>query len=145
MNLKHIARATAKVLASYLTYQAMRVVVEQLNESNPPQAFWLAGFSSSGKLQDGDAYLQELLLANRELAFRIMTVREHIVENLADLLPEMALTTVRESNTRLRCEHLERMVNVGLGEAAIPLAEALDGGESEVAGSDSGDRAERPE
>ena len=78
MDLKQIAKDTAKVLVSYLTYQAVRVVVAQLRETNPVLAIWLNGFSSTGKIQDGEAYLQELLQENQELALRIMTVREHL-------------------------------------------------------------------
>jgi hypothetical protein len=111
MDLKQIAKATAKTLTSYLTYEAMRTVVNQLRETNPPLAHWLAGFSPTGKLQDGEIYLQALLQANQELAFRIMTVRQYLAEEIADFLPEMTRTGIQESNMRLRCQHLERIVN----------------------------------
>jgi hypothetical protein len=111
MDLKSLAKATSKVLISYLTYQAMRTVVEQLQQTNPPLAHWLSGFSSAGKLQDGDLYIEELLKANQELAFRLMTVREHLAEEVVEFLPEMTLTGVKESNLRLRCQHLEKIVN----------------------------------
>ena len=77
MDIKKVAKDTAKVLTSYLTYQAVRTVTAQLRETNPPLAIWLSGFSSTGKIQDGEAYLQELFQENKELAFRVMTVREH--------------------------------------------------------------------
>jgi RbcX protein len=111
MDLKQVAKATAKTLISYLTYEAMRTVVNQLRETNPPLAHWLAGFSPSGKLQDGEVYLQALLQSNQELAFRIMTVRGHLAEEIMDFLPEMARTGIQESNMRLKCQHLERIVN----------------------------------
>ncbi|WP_019501227.1 RuBisCO chaperone RbcX [Pseudanabaena sp. PCC 6802] len=111
MDLKRIAKATAKTLSSYLTYEAMRTVVDQLQETNPPLAHWLAGFSPTGKLQDGEIYLEALLQANQELAFRIMTVRQHLAEEIADFLPEMTRSGIQESNMRLRCQHLERIVN----------------------------------
>jgi hypothetical protein len=111
MDLKQVAKATAKTLISYLTYEAMRTVVNQLRETNPPLAHWLAGFPPSGKLQDGEEYMQALLQANQELAFRIMTVRQHLAEEIVDFLPEMTRTGIQESNMRLKCQHLERIVN----------------------------------
>lgn len=111
MDLKQLAKATAKTLSSYITYEAVRLVVSQLQETNPPLAFWLSGFSTTGKLQDGEIYIQELLQANQELAFRIMTVRQHIAEEIVDFLPEMTRTGIQESNMKLRCQHLERIVN----------------------------------
>ena len=49
MDLKQVAKDTAKVLASYLTYQSMRMVVVQLSETNPPLALWLNDFSTKAK------------------------------------------------------------------------------------------------
>jgi hypothetical protein len=46
MNLKQIAKDTAKTLQSYLTYQALRTVLAQLGETNPPLAVWLHNFSA---------------------------------------------------------------------------------------------------
>jgi RbcX protein. len=80
MDLKQVAKDTAKVLASYLTYQSVRIVVAQLSETNPPVAIWLSNFSSTGKIQDGEAYIQELLRENQDLGFRIMTVRESLAQ-----------------------------------------------------------------
>ncbi len=111
MDIKQVANSTARVLVSYLTYEAMRVVVGQLSETNPPLSLWLRGFSSTGKLQDGEAYIQELLLANQDLAFRIMIVRDHLADEIADFLPEIARTEVKASNMKLRCQHLERLVH----------------------------------
>jgi hypothetical protein len=45
MDLKRVAKNTAKTLISYLTYQALRIVLEQLGETDPPQALWLHAFS----------------------------------------------------------------------------------------------------
>jgi len=89
----------------------MRIVVAQLRETNPPQAIWLSGFSSTGKVQDGEAYIQELLLVDQDMAFRIMTVRQHIADEVLDFLPEMTRTGIQESNMKLRCQHLERIVH----------------------------------
>jgi hypothetical protein len=90
MDLKQIAKDTAKTLISYLTYQAMRTVLAQLSETDPPRALWLQQFSARQNLQDGEAYLRALLAERPELAYRIMTVREHIAAEVVDYLPEMA-------------------------------------------------------
>lgn len=114
MDLKQVAKDTAKVVASYLTYQSVRIVVTQLSETNPPLAIWLNGFSSTGKVQDGEAYLLELLQENQELAFRIMTVREHLATEVTDFLPEMARTGIAQANMKHRCQHLERITQLHL-------------------------------
>ena len=51
MDIKQVAKETSKVLASYLTYQAVRIITDQLWETNPGQAIWLSEFSSTGKIQ----------------------------------------------------------------------------------------------
>jgi hypothetical protein len=37
MDLKRVAKNTAKTLISYLTYQALRIVLDQLGETDPPR------------------------------------------------------------------------------------------------------------
>lgn len=120
MDLKQITKDTAKVLTSYLTYQAVRTVVAQLSETNPPLAIWLNGFSSTGKIQDGEAYLRELLQANRELAFRIMTVRAHLAEEVAEFLPEMIRTGIHQTNMEHRRQYLERITQLQITSDATP-------------------------
>ena len=112
MDLKKISKDTAKVLMSYLTYQAVRVIVGQLSETNPPLSIWLNGFSSTGKIQDGEAYLAELLQENQELAFRVMTVRAHLAEEVTDYLPEMVRTGIQQANVDHRRQYLERITQL---------------------------------
>jgi hypothetical protein len=112
MDLKKISKDTAKVLMSYLTYQAVRVIVGQLSETNPPLSIWLNGFSSTGKIQDGEAYLSELLRENQELAFRVMTVRAHLAEEVTDYLPEMVRTGIQQANVDHRRQYLERITQL---------------------------------
>ncbi|MBD1841405.1 chaperonin family protein RbcX [Coleofasciculus sp. FACHB-64] len=109
MDLKQIAKDTAKTLISYLTYQAVKNIVAQLSETNPPLAIWLSNFSKTGVIQDGEAYVKELLKENPELALRIMTVRQHLAEEVADFLPEMTRTGIEKSNIEYRRQHLERI------------------------------------
>nr|ABB77547.1 chaperonin-like protein [Desmonostoc muscorum SAG 57.79] len=111
MNLKQIAKDTAKTLQSYLTYQALRTVLAQLGETNPPLELWLHNFSS-GKIQNGESYIEQLLREKPELALRIMTVREHIAEEIAEFLPEMVRTGIQQANMEQRRQHLERITQV---------------------------------
>ncbi|QMS87652.1 chaperonin family protein RbcX [Nostoc edaphicum CCNP1411] len=111
MNLKQIAKDTAKTLQSYLTYQALRTVLAQLGETNPPLELWLHNFSS-GKIQNGESFLEQLLREKPDLALRIMTVREHIVEEIAEFLPEMVRTGIQQANMEQRRQHLERITQV---------------------------------
>lgn len=109
MDLKQVAKDTAKVLSSYLTYQALKTILAQLGETDPPQALWLHSFSSRNSVQDGDAYLQALLQERQELAFRIMAVRQHMAEEVAEFLPEMVRTRIQQSNMEHQRQHLERI------------------------------------
>ncbi|APB32634.1 chaperonin family protein RbcX [Gloeomargarita lithophora Alchichica-D10] len=118
MDYPHIARQTSRVLSSYLTYQAVRVVVAQLSQTDPPLAIWLNGFSVTGKIQDGERYLEELLRERQELALRVMTVREHLAENILDVLPEMVQAEIHQANTQQRKHHLERLTQVAPSELA---------------------------
>jgi hypothetical protein len=116
MDLKQVAKSTAKVISSYLTYQAMQIVLAQLTESNPPLAVWLRNFSGQQILQDGELYLQALLGHNQELAFRIMAVREHLVEEIMDDLPEMMFHEIKSQNSQHRRQQLEKISQLSITE-----------------------------
>jgi hypothetical protein len=111
MNIKQIAKDTAKTLQSYLTYQALRTVLAQLSETNPPLALWLQSFSAD-KIQDGEAYIEQLFQEKPDLALRIMTVREHIAEQVVEYLPEMVGTGIQQANMEHRRQHLERITQI---------------------------------
>ncbi|MFS8892618.1 RuBisCO chaperone RbcX [Synechococcus sp. O70.2] len=111
MDLKQIAKDTAKTLISYLTYQAMRTVLAQLSETDPPRALWLQQFSARQSFQDGEAYLRALLAERADLAYRIMTVREYLAAEVVDYLPEMAKTGIQQANMEHRRSHLERLTS----------------------------------
>ncbi|MBW4644838.1 MAG: chaperonin family protein RbcX [Goleter apudmare HA4340-LM2] len=115
MNLKQIAKDTAKTLQSYLTYQALKTVLAQLGETNPPLELWLHNFSAD-KIQDGETYIQQLFREKPDLALRIMTVREHIAEEVADFLPEMVRTGIMQANMEQRRQHLERITQINLSD-----------------------------
>nr|AVY53686.1 chaperonin-like protein component RbcX [Drouetiella fasciculata GSE-PSE-MK29-07A] len=112
MDLKQITKDTSKTLISYLTYQALRVVMAQLDETEPKRAYWLRQFSGLHSIQDSETYLQALFREEQRLAFRILTVREHIAEQIADYLPELLRTGIKQSNLQQRTQQLERMTQL---------------------------------
>jgi tRNA nucleotidyltransferase/poly(A) polymerase len=109
MDLKQIAKDTTKTLTSYVTYQALRVVIAQLDETEPKRAYWLRQFSHRVSVQDSEVYLAALFQEEQRLAFRLLTVREHIAEEMADYLPEMLRTSIQQANLQQRTQQLERM------------------------------------
>jgi hypothetical protein len=126
MDLKRIAKDTAQVLASYLTYQSVRVVLDQLKETNLPRYHFFYEFSSRERLQDGEAFIQDLFQEEPELALRIMTVRQHLAEEIAEFLPEMVSTNIQQSNMEHRKKHLERMTQMTSEELAASADKASD-------------------
>lgn len=112
MEMPRISRDTARTLVNYLTYQAVCVIRDQLAETNPAGAYRLQVFSADFSFQDGEAYLAALLNHDRELALRVMTVREHLAEHILDYLPEMTIAQIRNANTNHRRTLLERLTRV---------------------------------
>lgn len=121
MDVKQIAKDTARVLTSYLTYQAARTVMAQLNETDPPRALWLQNFSTKERVQDGERFVRELFQERQDLAFRILTVREHLANEVCEFLPEMVITGIQQSNMEQRRRQLERMTQL---DASTPDASA---------------------
>jgi hypothetical protein len=120
MDIKQIAKDTTKTLVSYLTYQALKTVLAQLDETDPKRAYWLHQFSSREKIQDGEAYLRALFQEKQDLAFRILTVREHLANEIADYLPEMLRSTMQQATMEQRRQQLERMTQLDLSAIAEP-------------------------
>lgn len=112
MDVKQIAKDTAKVLMSYLTYQAVRTVIAQLNETDPPRALWLQTFSTKERVQDGELFMRDLFRERQDLAFRILTVREHLANEVCEFLPEMVRTGIQQTNMQHRRQQLERMTQL---------------------------------
>lgn len=106
---KKVAQDTAKVLQSYLTYQAVRTIIDQLSESNPSQAIWLSHYSDRHRIQDGEAYLEGLMAEDRELLLRILTVREYLAEQVLEFLPAMVRAGISQANVEHRRHLLERL------------------------------------
>jgi hypothetical protein len=114
MEFKQIAQETANTLRSYLTYQAVRLISQQLRETNPGQAIWLGDFSKNHPVQDSDSYLEAMMTENKELVLRILTVRETLAETVLEFLPEMVSSQIQESNGIHRRALLERLTQVDL-------------------------------
>lgn len=109
MSYKQTVKDTAKVLQNYLTYQALKLIMEQLTETDPGLAIWLREFSTRHSIQDSDNYLQALVKENKELVLRILTVRKDIAEQTVEFLPEMVRTNIEQSNIEHRRYLLERL------------------------------------
>jgi O-methyltransferase involved in polyketide biosynthesis len=119
MDIKRIAKDTAKTLQSYLTYQAVRTVLAQIGETNPPLALWLHRFSATDKIQDGETYVENLFREKPDLALRIMIVREHLAEEVADFLPEMVRAGIQQANMQHRKQHLERITQLEMSNPSL--------------------------
>jgi hypothetical protein len=124
MDLRHIAQATCDNLVHYLTYQAYRVIAEQLRETNPAQYIWIQHFSANHSFQRSDEYLEALYREKPELALRIMTVRTDLMEDFADSLPEMSRTSIHQANMRLRRGMLEHLTQTSDASLDPPHQEA---------------------
>ena len=124
MDVKQVAKNTVKTVISYLTYEAVRTVFAQLDQTDPPRAYWLHQFSSREKIQNGETYLEALFQESPDLAFRILTVREALAQEIVEFLPEMILTGVQQSNMNQRRQQLERMTQMEL--KSIPQSDDTD-------------------
>ncbi len=109
MDYKQVAKDTAKVLQSYLTYQAVRIIMNQLRETNPQQAIWLNQYSDRNKVQDSENYINSLMGEDKELVLRILTVRDDLAKSVLEFLPEMTMTGITQANIEHRRYLLERL------------------------------------
>ena len=111
MQPKDIAKDTAKVVQNYLTYKAVQLVIAQLAETNPQESIWLRQYSSGGRLRDAEAYIEGIMSETRgkELALRIMLVRDTIAEQTLEFLPEIVTTGIKSDNLTHRRHLLERL------------------------------------
>ncbi|KAE8728369.1 Chaperonin-like RbcX protein isoform 2 [Hibiscus syriacus] len=65
-------------LLNYFTYKAVRTVLTQLYEMNPPKYTWFYQYVASNKPSDGKLFLRTLGKENQELAERVMITRLHL-------------------------------------------------------------------
>lgn len=65
-------------LMNYFTYKAVRTVMTQLYEMNPPSYRWFYNFVAVNKPTDGKFFLRALVKERQELAERVMITRLHL-------------------------------------------------------------------
>ena len=133
MQPKDITKDTAKVVQNYLTYKAVMLVIEQLAETNPAEAIWLRQYSSGGKLRDAESYIEAIMSEPRgkELALRIMTVRDSMAEQTLEFLPEMVASDIKKDNLVHRRSLLERLTKSQPNEASDSTDGLEDSSEAE--------------
>ncbi|KAJ0261224.1 Chaperonin-like RbcX protein 2 [Hirschfeldia incana] len=65
-------------LINYFTYKAVRTVLHQLYEMNPPQYTWFYNYVVSNRPTEGKRFLRKLGKESQELAERVMITRLHL-------------------------------------------------------------------
>ena len=127
MQPKEIAKDTAKIVQNYLTYKAVMLIIEQLAETNPAEAIWLRQYSSGGKLRDAESYIEEIMSEPRgkELAMRIMTVRNRMAEQTLEFIPEIVTSGIKKDNLIHRRHLLERLTRSPAETSKIDDSEAI--------------------
>ncbi len=65
-------------MLNYFTYKAVRTVLQQLYEMNPPQYTWFYNFVASNKPADGKRFIRSLGKEQQQLAERVMVTRLHL-------------------------------------------------------------------
>ncbi|CAA6659141.1 unnamed protein product [Spirodela intermedia] len=65
-------------LINYFTYKAVRTVLHQLYEMNPPKYMWFYNFVATNKPDDGKRFLRLLGKEKQDLAERVMITRLHL-------------------------------------------------------------------
>jgi hypothetical protein len=121
MQIQQIAKATSKVLQSYLTYQAILQIQGELRETNPARAIWWNHYVASHNIQNGEAFLEELLSEDKAMVLRILMVRAAIAESVLEFLPEMTLSGIQQANVEHRRQLLEQLTQTDTTLASADL------------------------
>lgn len=108
---KKIANDTAEVIQNYLTYQAVRIILDQLSETNPKQAIWLRQYTASHNIQKGELYIEGLMGEDKELVMRILKVREYLASEVMEFMPQMVRHRMSQANVEHRRQLLERLTS----------------------------------
>lgn len=86
--------------------------MHQLRELDPPCGYWFNAFATNHDLQNGEAFIAALLEERADLAIRVMTVRQHLADEIAEYLPEMLVSNIQQANMNHRRTHLERITQI---------------------------------
>ncbi|KAL3516492.1 hypothetical protein ACH5RR_023394 [Cinchona calisaya] len=95
-------------IINYLTYKAVRTVLNQLYEMNPPQYMWFHNFVAENVPNTGKGFLQKLVKEKQDLAERVMITRLHLygkwikVCNHAEIYKEISDENLELMRERLR-------------------------------------------
>ncbi|KAL4298442.1 hypothetical protein AHAS_Ahas17G0001300 [Arachis hypogaea] len=65
-------------LLNYFTVKAVRTVLQQLYEMNPPKYRFFYNFVATNEPSDGKRFLRSLAKEHQELAERVMVTRLHL-------------------------------------------------------------------
>jgi hypothetical protein len=65
-------------IVNYITYKAVRTVLNQLYEMNPTQYRWFYDFIVTNKPGDGKRFIRTLVKEKQDLAERVMVTRLHL-------------------------------------------------------------------
>ncbi|KAL2332890.1 hypothetical protein Fmac_014103 [Flemingia macrophylla] len=65
-------------MLNYFTYKAVRTVLHQLYEMNPPKYTWFYNFVVANKPAEGKRFIRSLGKEQQELAERVMVTRLHL-------------------------------------------------------------------
>ncbi|KAL3529884.1 hypothetical protein ACH5RR_009206 [Cinchona calisaya] len=65
-------------ILNFFTYKAVRTVLNQLYEMNPPQYRWFYDYVANNKPSDGKRFIRSLAKEKSELAERVMITRLHL-------------------------------------------------------------------
>ncbi|KAK4356524.1 hypothetical protein RND71_025495 [Anisodus tanguticus] len=62
-------------ILNYFTYKAVRTILNELNEMNPPQYQWFNDYVTANKPKDGKCFIRNLAKEKQELAEKVMVTR----------------------------------------------------------------------
>lgn len=65
-------------ILNYFTYKAVKTVLNQLYEMNPPMYIWFYEFVATHSPADGKGFIRTLVKEKQQLAERVMTTRLHL-------------------------------------------------------------------
>ncbi|KAL0907026.1 hypothetical protein M5K25_025564 [Dendrobium thyrsiflorum] len=111
-------------LINFFTYKAVRTVLHQLYEMNPPKYIWFYNFVTNNQVKDGARFLSSLGKEHQELAERVMVTRLHLYGKWIKKC-DHAMMYQRISDENLKLMR-ERLMETVIWPSEDPNAENLD-------------------
>ncbi|KAG9151860.1 hypothetical protein Leryth_002134 [Lithospermum erythrorhizon] len=98
-------------MINYISYKAVKTVLHQLYEMNPPQYKWFHNFIAENVPNTGKGFLQTLAKENQELAERVMITRIHLYKRWIKVCDHAQMyERISVENTELMRERLVETV-----------------------------------